>query len=304
MADRRHRLEEGGAVVHGHRQHVRDRLAAVEDLQGLAVVAPAPALLALDVDVRQEVHLDLYEAVALAGLAAPTLDVEGEAPRLVAPRLGLGQPGVPFADRAEGAGIGGRVRARCAADRRLVDVHHLVEELQPLDVVVGAGLDAGCEHAPRRGSVERVDDQRGLAATGDAGDAGEGAEPERRVDVGEVVGAGAAHGDPLALLAGARRRRQRDRLRTAEVAAGEARCACDDRRGLAFGHDLAAVDAGAGPHVHYVVGAPDGVLVVLDDEHGVAEVAQVAERAEQARVVALVQADRGLVEHVKHAGEA
>ena len=43
---------------------------------------------------------------------------------------------------------------------------------------------------------------------------------------------------------------------------------------------------------------------MLDHDHGVADVAQVLERLEQARVVALVQADRGLVEHVEHAGEA
>ena len=304
VADRGHRLVEGSAVVHGHRQHVRDGLPPVEDFQRLAVVAPAPALLALDVDVGQEVHLDLDEAVALAGLAAPALDVEGEAPGLVAARLGLRQPGVPFADRAEGAGVGGRVGARRAADGRLVDVHDLVEEFEPVDIVVGARLDAGCEHATRRRAVEGIDDERGLAAAGDAGDTGEGAEPEGDVDGREVVRPRAAHGDPLALLAGPRDRRDRDRLRAAEIAAGEAVGTCDDRRRLAFRHDLAAVDAGAGPHVHDIVRAHDRVLVMLDHEHGVAEVAQVAERAEQAGIVALVQADGGLVEHVEHAGEA
>ena len=43
---------------------------------------------------------------------------------------------------------------------------------------------------------------------------------------------------------------------------------------------------------------------MLDDDDGVAEVAQALERVEQARVVALMQPDRRLVEHVKHAGEA
>ena len=79
------------------------------------------------------------------------------------------------------------------------------------------------------------------------------------------------------------------------------------------GHDVgrralatisAAVDAGAGADVDDVVGGDDGVLVVLDDDDGVAEVAQVPQRLEQAVVVALVQADGGLVEHVEHAGEA
>ena len=109
-------------------------------LQRLAVVALALADFAGDIDVRQEVHLDLDDAVALAGFAAPALDVEREAARPVAARLGLGQPGEPVADRREGAGIGGRVRPRRAADRRLVDVDDLVEVLQALDPVVLARM--------------------------------------------------------------------------------------------------------------------------------------------------------------------
>ena len=64
------------------------------------------------------------------------------------------------------------------------------------------------------------------------------------------------------------------------------------------------MDAGAGADVEHVVGGADRVLVVLDDDDGVAEVAQAPQRDQQARVVALVQADRGLVEHIEHAGEA
>ena len=62
--------------------------------------------------------------------------------------------------------------------------------------------------------------------------------------------------------------------------------------------------AGAGADIDHIIGGADGVLVVLDHDHGVAEVAQPLERFEQPRVVALVQPDRGLVEHVEHAGEA
>ena len=73
---------------------------------------------------------------------------------------------------------------------------------------------------------------------------------------------------------------------------------------LALGDDVAAVDAGAGADVDHFVGGADGVLVVLDHDHGVAEVAQPAQRFQKPRVVALVQADRRLVEHVEHAGQA
>ena len=88
----RHRLEEVGRLLDRHVEHVGDRLALELHLQRLAVVALALADVAGDVDVGQEVHLDLDDAVALAGLAAAALDVEGEAPRLVAARLASGRP--------------------------------------------------------------------------------------------------------------------------------------------------------------------------------------------------------------------
>ena len=73
--------------------------------------------------------------------------------------------------------------------------------------------------------------------------------------------------------------------------------------GRALGHDHAAMHAGARPHVDQMVGRADRVLVVLDHDHRVAEVAQVAQRLQQPVVVALVQADRRLVQHVEHAGQ-
>ncbi len=43
---------------------------------------------------------------------------------------------------------------------------------------------------------------------------------------------------------------------------------------------------------------------MLDHQHRVAEIAQARERLQQPVVVALMQADRRLVEHVEHAGQA
>ena len=57
-------------------------------------------------------------------------------------------------------------------------------------------------------------------------------------------------------------------------------------------------------HVEDVIGAENRLFVVLDDNHGVTEVAQVLERVEQPAVVALVQADGRFVENVHHAGES
>ena len=117
----------------------------------------------------------------------PPLTLNEKRPGLVAARLGLGQPGEPLADRREGAGVGRRVGARRAADRRLVDVDHLVEVLQALDAVVLARVLARVVELARHRLVERVDQQGGLAAAGHAGDAGEQPERDLGRDVLEVV---------------------------------------------------------------------------------------------------------------------
>src|SRR3954453_16322166 len=126
-------------------------------LERLAVVARGVAHVAGDVDVGQEVHLDLYEAVALACLAPAALDVEGEAAGLVAARLALGQAGEPVADLGEGAGVGCGVGARGPADRGLVDFDDLVELLEPGDLAARAADAAGAVQGAGGAGVERVD---------------------------------------------------------------------------------------------------------------------------------------------------
>ena len=81
VADAGDRLEEVGRVLDRHVEHVGDRLALELHLERLAVVAGAVADVAGDVDVGQEVHLDLDQAVALARLAAAALDVEARSGR-------------------------------------------------------------------------------------------------------------------------------------------------------------------------------------------------------------------------------
>ena len=62
--------------------------------------------------------------------------------------------------------------------------------------------------------------------------------------------------------------------------------------------------ARARPHLDDVIGGANRVLVVLDDDDGVADVAQALERRDHLDVVLRVQADARLVEHVEHAHQA
>ena len=176
-------------------------LPAIVDLERLAVVAPPLALLARDVDVRQKVHLDRDDAIALARLAAAAFDVERKPSRPEAARLGFGHHREQIADEREEAGVGRGIGSRRPADRRLVDLDHLVDERDALDPVVRAGLVGGLVQRARERLVEDVVDERRLARAADAGDRRQQAERNADVDVLQVVGARAAD-DELALQRG------------------------------------------------------------------------------------------------------
>ena len=66
----------------------------------------------------------------------------------------------------------------------------------------------------------------------------------------------------------------------------------------------AAVHAGTRPHLDEMVRGADGVLVVLDHDQRIADVAETLERGDHLDVVLGMQADAGLVEHVQHAHQA
>ena len=66
---------------------------------------------------------------------------------------------------------------------------------------------------------------------------------------------------------------------------------------------MPAVNPGPRPHIDDPIGGADRLFVVLDDDDSVAEVTQPLQGIEQAPVVALVQSDRRLVQHVEHPGQ-
>ncbi len=302
--DRGDGVEEAEGLLDRHVEHLGDRLALVVDLQRLPVVAGAVAHLAGDVDVGQEVHLDLDGAVAGARLAAPALDVEAEAPGLVAAHLGLGRGREQLAHVVEDAGVGGRVGARGAADRRLVDVDDLVDLVHAVDPRVAARHRARPVELLGQGVVEDVVDQRRLARPRHAGDGGEHPQRELDVDALEVVLACALDRDLPLLVALAALGGDRDAPAPRQVGPRQGLLAGQEVLDGAGDDDLAAVLARAGPDVDHPVGRRDRVLVVLDHDQRVAHVAQPDQRVEQAHVVALVQADGRLVEHVEDADQA
>ena len=124
------------------------------------------------------------------------------------------------------------------------------------------------------------------------------------VDVLQVVAGGAAQVQRHLRVGLVPQRRDLDAALARQELPGQRTRRLQDVGELAFGDDLAAVHAGIRPDVEDVVGGADRVFVVFDHDHRVAQVAQAGQRAEQALVVALVQADAGFVEHVHHPDQA
>ncbi len=135
LADAGDRLQLPERLSHREIEDVGDGEASVLHLEGLAVVTLAPARLALDEHVGEEVHLDSEHPVALAGLASAALDVERETPRFVAARARVRERREELAEEGERARVSGRVRSRRPPDGGLIDADDLVDVLEPHDGV-------------------------------------------------------------------------------------------------------------------------------------------------------------------------
>jgi hypothetical protein len=197
---------------------------------------------------------------------------------------------------------GRRVGARRAAQRRLVDAHEAVDALGAAERLVGEGcgatLAAGRE-ASREGAAEGVLDEGALARAAHAGDAHEGVEGEAHLGHAQVVAARAPEHE---LLRERPRGRRGDGLAPRQPAPRRS-VRGQERLGGADEHDLPARPPGAGAEVHHEVRRAHHVEVVLDDEHGVAGVAEVGEDGDEGAGVLRVEARGGLVEDVEHARE-
>ena len=65
--------------------------------------------------------------------------------------------------------------------------------------------------------------------------------------------------------------------------------------GLAFRNNLAAMNTRTRADIDHPIGLEDRVLIMLDHDNGIAEIAQPLQRAEQPLIIPLMQAYRGLV---------
>ena len=128
-------FEEPHRLLDGHVEHFADVLPLPDHFQRLPVIPFPAAHVAGHIQVRQEVHLDLFHAVPLAGFAPAALHVEGEPGLPESAHLRLGAHGIELPDHVEKPRIRGRVAPGRPPDGALVDHDDLVELFDALDFV-------------------------------------------------------------------------------------------------------------------------------------------------------------------------
>ena len=264
--------KEGQRLGDAHVEHVRDGLTTVGDLKRLAVIAFAAADLTGDIDIGKEVHLDLNLSVALACFAATAAHVKGETSRRVAARLRLRRTRKQRAKIIPQANVRSRVGTRRAANRRLVDIDNLIDALDALELFVRAHRTRRTVNGIRKGRRDGVGNQGALARSRHAGNNRKRTKLDLGGNVFEVVGAGARDlkaaatglaafiGNPNHSLAGQVGTRHRIGAR-------------HDIGRRSRGDHVSAVHARTGAHVDHIVGSTNRILIMLDDDDGIADIA-------------------------------
>ncbi len=295
--------EEGERLADGHFQDFGDVAAAVGHVEDLIAIARAAALAALHVDVGEELHVDLQPPVAVTDAAPPAVDVEAEMPGVVVPRPrldGVGEHGANLVERLQ---ISDRVAPRRAADRALIDHHHVVDLPVAVNIVQGIRLGGVLAQAAANGRIKRVLHQRALARSAHAGDQAEQSEGKLDGDALQVVAAGAGQANPAVI--GRPAAAPGDRAAAGgEILAGEAAGRLLHLLRRSLKDDASAALARSGPDLDHLVRRADHRLLVLDDDDGVRPPLEPPHGVHQSLHVAGMQADRRLVEHVEHVHQA
>lgn len=236
-----------------------------------AVVTRTLAYLAGHIHIRQEVHLDLQNTVALTGFAAAALDIKAETPRAVTAHFGILCLGEYRADIIEHTGISGRIGARRTANGLLVDTDDLIHKFQPFYPIAFACAGTRTVQLAGKRLIQNFVDEAGLAGAGNAGNANKLSQREFHVDIAQVIFPCTPYSKVIA-VAGAAGLRYGNAFAAGEIIAGDTALCLADVLHAASGYDLTAMHACARAYIHDIIRAAHGIFIMLHHNQGIAKV--------------------------------
>ena len=170
-----------------HLKHVGDGFVFERDFEYLGAEALAVAIGAAQVNVGEELHLDMLEAVAAAHRAAAVAGVEAESAARVIAFFRQGCLREQVAYGFESTDVAGGVGASSAPDRCLVDHHDVADQLVAVDSTMRTRRFGRFAFVFEQRCVQHVLHQRRFARAGNTGHAHQAMQRQSDVDVLEVV---------------------------------------------------------------------------------------------------------------------
>ena len=243
-------------------------------------------------------HLDLSGSLSLTMFAAAALDIEAKPSRLVPAYLGLARHRKQRADQIEHARIGRRIAARRTADGRLVDLNDLVDLRGADDIFVLAGFLAGTVQPAFERLEQNLRYERTFTGTGDAGYTGQYAQRKLDADFLEIVCLGLPYFEGIAQTHLASSGWQFNAFGPAHILTGDRSFTFFDGVQRADDDHLAAVFARGRADVNDMVRRGDHIVIMLNDQNGIADVAQFFQDFHQPVIIAAMQADGRLIQHI------
>ena len=256
------------------------------------------ANLTRDIYIGQEIHLNGFVAVALAGFTASAAYIERETSRLVSADFGFGQADKQVADIRKDSRIRGRIGARSTPQRRLVYIHHLIYILQSLDTAILQGVLKRTVKLLRKDGLKRFINQCGLSAARYSRYTNQFAERELHIHIFQVIASCTAQPQAMAValapfgrhfngtfavqIPGSQRMRPQHLLRSASK------------------YHLTPQPACLGAHIYNVIGGKHHVFIMLHHNHGITHIAQLLQRMDKPQIIALVQSNARLIQYIQH----
>ena len=293
--------EKSQGFARGHLENIVDILAAIANVENAGLEASAAAFLADELDVGEKLHFNGDGAIALAGLAAATGDVERKMTGGEPAALGIGRRGKDFANGIKGLEIGGGVGAGRASNGRLIHDHDFAEMLIALEAL--AELADACARALRgERAVQNIVNQSGFAGAADAGDHREHAQRKHEIHVLKIVQGSAFEAEKFS--AGLMTNVWDGNIQfAAEIPAGE-RSVLGEHSVVGAGEEETPAEfASAWAEVNDAIRGTNRIGIMLDDEDGVAEIAERLEDVNEALRIARMKADGRFVQNVERADE-
>src|SRR6188508_114699 len=157
---------------------------------------------------------------------------------------------------------------------------------------------------PSQAAIEDVGDETRFPGSRNTGHGHE--QPEREVHrkVPEIVGLGSYDPESFFRLGGSAAQRHGDPELATEIARRKRSGMLQHLCNGPLSNHLATKAPRTRAQIDQMIGRADGILVVLDHYHGVTEVPEFPERAQETLVVPLVQADARLVQDVENTHQA